>query len=302
MPVTTRSARPKALPSPKPPPGSDSDPDPEAAFLTVARRGNGYVPTMTSFLDLPYEIREKVYMLALVVRPVSTKPIADGIELLMEPIVWPSGRKPHWKSKAWKSYEKIEKLSANVLLANKRIHNEAAAILYGENIFRLPNPVDLSGDSCFTTYATLFRKVVIYMSMEDLWCGIPNQYALNYYYYCSDESRTTAVKVWENQRKMLTAMTNLTMVHTRIEDSWREGRNLPVNRSHCSLKNAAVETLPYLREWSQFLLRGHAWLRQPSLSAQFNESMSEAEQETMHSVWSRGGIKGFRDIKIGFWE
>ena len=129
----TRSQHRQALNSPSAPPTQEP-----------ARHGRNYVPTYTSFLDLPAEVRVMVYKHALIARPTSTEPNNDDVDVPMEPNTWSAERKFHWNDRIWRTHQKVQRPAAMFLATCKMVHVEATPILYGMNTFRLPDATKLN--------------------------------------------------------------------------------------------------------------------------------------------------------------
>ena len=146
----TRAQRQQALTAPTAP----SIPEP-------LRHSKNYVPTKTRFLDLPYELREMIFIHALIVRPASTEEdSSQDVEVPLEPNRWRSSRKPGPTSKIWQTHQRLQRPSIMLLATRKKIHEGVASVLYGKNTFRLPAAAKLS-DKFLELYAQYFRGVVV---------------------------------------------------------------------------------------------------------------------------------------------
>ncbi|CAF9929785.1 MAG: hypothetical protein HETSPECPRED_007448 [Heterodermia speciosa] len=113
----TRAQRQQALTAPTAP----STPEP-------VRHSNNYVPTKTRFLDLPYELREMIYIHALIVCPASTEEdSSQDVEVPLEPNHRRSSRKPGPTSQIWQTHQRLQRPSIMLLATPKEIHEEGCA-------------------------------------------------------------------------------------------------------------------------------------------------------------------------------
>ncbi|KAH6847959.1 hypothetical protein B0I37DRAFT_154755 [Chaetomium sp. MPI-CAGE-AT-0009] len=88
--------------------------------------------TPIGFLDLPSELRNMIYDLALVREdPIKPWPHSHGQECWKDP------------SKPWSHFRVQECWTPGLLRANQPIHREASSILYGRNCFNFTNAVTL---------------------------------------------------------------------------------------------------------------------------------------------------------------
>lgn len=111
---------------------------------------------MTSFLNLPIELRVIIYGLSLV---------ADHI-LVPNPTNWE--RTELNEQITERPNQDVAQLSVALLGTCRKIHEEAAIVLYGRNRFRLPTSRKRCRGTVFQRYASLFRHINICFDFRDL--------------------------------------------------------------------------------------------------------------------------------------
>ena len=314
----TRAQRQQALTAPTAP----STPEP-------VRHGTNYVPTKTRFLDLPYELREMIYIHALVVRPASTEEDSgQDVEVPLEPNHWRSSRKPGPTSKVWQTHQRLQRPNIMLLATRKEIHDEAAAILYGKNTFRLPAAAKLS-DKFLELYAQYFQSVVVDMPRYTLLCGDPRfHYNEKMAAMASFDRRQipkdtviTAVEEWHDTRMLLGRLEGLKNVHVKIKGWDHEWQRRGVFYGFPPvalqwwpthgprLDKSTKQATPYLKDWRGFVFgkdesdelseaRPRPW---PLLSAQFERKMNDVDTTTIKSIWKQSDVVRFRYMKTGCW-
>ena len=232
--------------------------------------GSDHAATRTGFLDLPYEIREMIYQLALVA--CSNPTYIDPAHM---EAIW-SARQSFRKEFIYVplpcyAYQTLHRL--DLLAVSGLIHDEAAPIFYGQNTFSLPPCIDPGEASKWKTYAHLFRKVVVRFPSYGLVCGPPRSHARN---NCDEDDKVTdmtvalslhnkckgqefdkvdpaAVEPWERTKEMLALMVNVESVHLRIEggqDVWGDPwASTPL----VDVYELPRRVVPYLKDWSEFM-------------------------------------------------
>lgn len=111
---------------------------------------------MLSFLDLPTELRGIIYGLCLV---------ADHI-VVPNPTKWE--RNDLRKKLTERASQDVPQLSVALLGTCRKIHEEAAVVLYGRNRFRLPTTRQRCRGTIFQRYASLFRHISVCFDFRDL--------------------------------------------------------------------------------------------------------------------------------------
>lgn len=228
-----------------------------------------HVETRKGFLDLPFEIREMIYRLALA--EYSSFKFIDSAH--MEAIY--SARESFAREQSALhlslpyTYESLYR--PDLLVVSRLVHEEAAAIFYGQNAFYLPARIK-QNVSHWKTYAHLFRKVVVRVASYDLVCGSPRSHAKENFdeddeltdmtvalniergHKCPgfDKVVAAAVENWKMNREMLALLVNLENVLIKVEggtDVWVDPWALmPLDQRELPLR-----ILPYLKDWSAFM-------------------------------------------------
>ena len=231
--------------------------------------GSDHAATKKGFLDLPYEIREMIYQLALVacsnptyIDPAHMEAIWSARQSFRKEFVYVP--LPYY------AYQTLHRL--DLLAVSGLVHDEAAPIFYGQNTFSLPPRIDPVEASKWKTYAHLFRKVVVRFPSYGLVCGAPRSHARS---NCNEYDELTdmtfalnlqnkrkgrefdkvdaaAVETWERIREMLALMVNVEYVHLKIEggqDVWGD----PWTSTSLDVYELPLRVIPYLKDWSEFM-------------------------------------------------
>lgn len=103
---------------------------------------------MTNFMDLPREIRDQIYVLLLTV----------GTEIVAHP-TW-------FEESTNFEAEDVNRPTVALLRVNWQISNEAAAILYGHNTWRIPDLAHLELN-IYAKYGDQFRHVTVHLDRRD---------------------------------------------------------------------------------------------------------------------------------------
>ena len=109
---------------------------------------------MAGFLDLPREIRDGIYKLCLLV----------DAEIVAHP--------DYFETATNFSVEGVNRPAVALLRVNRQVGQEAAAVLYGSNIWRIPNHCRLIKEdrppTVYERYGPFFRQVTIRLDNRDM--------------------------------------------------------------------------------------------------------------------------------------
>lgn len=149
-------------------------------------------------MDLPREIRDMIYVQALVSEKILLKEEEEA-EQDLDPRRNP--RKP---------------ASTALLQVSRTLNNEANVIFYSLNTFRLSSSYSISGKpSIFNSHATLFRRVLLELFIDQTtweqrhyipdWNPTPNL-----------DSGIALVNIWQKQIRSLAPMINLQSLELKV--------------------------------------------------------------------------------------
>ena len=106
---------------------------------------------MANFLGLPLEVRDQIYKLSLIV----------GVEIVAHP--------DYFEKPTVFGEGEVSRPAVALLRVNKQIYEEAAAVFYGKNNWRIPNVSRPSvDDEIYYKYGHLFRQVTVHLDRRDI--------------------------------------------------------------------------------------------------------------------------------------
>jgi len=158
-------------------------------------RNPGERTNMPKFIDFPREIRDMIYVEALV---------SDQVLVAKDEC----GGYPNNQYGSDDDFQHSDPTSA-LLQVNTTINSEAAAIFFGTNTFKLSPQPGLGRPSIFTRYATLFRSVVLELF---------NQYSVKYWAgeVLDFGTYEDLIQIWRDQIRALAAVANLRFLELNI--------------------------------------------------------------------------------------
>jgi len=153
---------------------------------------------MPNFMDLPREIRNMIYVQALVSEKILVKEEEEA-ENDLDPRINPRKSAP-----------------TALMQVSRTLNNEANVIFYSLNTFRLSSSYSISGKpSIFNSHATLFRRVLVELFIDQTtweqrhvipdWNSTPNL-----------DSGIALVNIWQKQIRALAPLINLQFLELKV--------------------------------------------------------------------------------------